>query len=80
MMGHLRVQVSVSDDELRKWADWHAHHGHPGVAEVLYRAAAGVPIQATAIARIRAAVESIAHGTTEGAALDEITAAIKDAS
>ncbi len=57
-MTEIRVQVEVSDDELRKWAEWHADHGHAGVAEVLYRAADTVEIQSTDHAECRAALDN----------------------
>lgn len=34
----IRLAVTVTDDELRKWAEWHADHNHHGVAAILYAA------------------------------------------
>lgn len=49
----IRVQVSVDTDELKKWADWHADHCHPGVAQVLYNASDSLETQASALDRVR---------------------------
>ncbi|MGN0126050.1 MAG: hypothetical protein ACI38R_22640 [Rhodococcus sp. (in: high G+C Gram-positive bacteria)] len=49
----IHVQVLVDTNELKKWADWHAEHRHPGVAQVLYDASSNLEVQASAIARIR---------------------------
>ncbi|AXH45823.1 hypothetical protein SEA_GEAZY_63 [Gordonia phage GEazy] len=52
-MTTIRVQVGVSEAELRKWAEWHSDHHHNGVAEILFRAANDVAVQSTELEQCR---------------------------
>ncbi|BDB58965.1 MULTISPECIES: hypothetical protein [Rhodococcus] len=49
----IRVQVAMDTDNLRKWAEWHADHGHADVAHALYRSAERYDDQVTALDRVR---------------------------
>lgn len=48
----IRVQVAMNTDNLRKWAEWHADHGHHDVAHALFRSAQRYDDQASALERL----------------------------
>ncbi|QOH55239.1 hypothetical protein C6Y44_04075 [Rhodococcus rhodochrous] len=51
----------MDTDNLRKWAEWHADHGHHDVAHALYRSAERYDDQILALDRVRAFIDNPAN-------------------
>ncbi|WP_411815751.1 hypothetical protein [Gordonia sp. SND2] len=58
----IKVQVGVSDEELRKWAEWHVEHNNHGVAAILYAALGQFDSIGDTLLRTQAELEKLREG------------------